>query len=128
MIKLKHIYKSYSLGDEQVDVLHDINLHVSRKNLYPFRLSGSGKSTLMNIIGCLDIPDSGDYIPLTASMWTIVRKMSFLKSGAKNWVYFSNSLIFYPRLTAYENVEMPLLYHKLSQPRRRREWKGRFTK
>ena len=63
MIKLKHIYKSYSLGDEQVDVLHDINLHVKPKEFVSILgPSGSGKSTLMNIIGCLDIPDSGDYI------------------------------------------------------------------
>ena len=54
MIKLKHIYKSYSLGDEQVDVLHDINLHVKPKEFVSILgPSGSGKSTLMNIIGCL---------------------------------------------------------------------------
>ena len=51
MIKLKHIYKSYSLGDEQVDVLHDINLHVKTKEFISILgPSGSGKSTLMNII------------------------------------------------------------------------------
>ena len=49
MIKLKHIYKSYSLGDEQVDVLHDINLHVKPKEFVSILgPSGSGKSTLMN--------------------------------------------------------------------------------
>ena len=119
MIKLKHIYKSYSLGDEQVDVLHDINLHVKPKEFVSILgPSGSGKSTLMNIIGCLDILTPG-IISLTASMWTIVRKMSFLKSGAKKLGLFFNSLILLPELTAYENVEMPLLYHKLSPAERR---------
>ncbi len=63
MIRLKHIYKSYPLGDGQVDVLHDISLHVRKKEFVSILgPSGSGKSTLMNIIGCLDVPDSGDYI------------------------------------------------------------------
>ena len=63
MIRLKHIYKSYMLGEVDVPVLKNVNLHV-RPHEFVSILgpSGSGKSTLMNIIGCLDIPDSGDYI------------------------------------------------------------------
>ena len=80
MIKLKHIYKSYSLGDEQVDVLHNINLHVKPKEFVSILgPSGSGKSTLMNIIGCLDIPDSGDYI----------LDGEYIDSWQKNRIYFS---------------------------------------
>lgn len=63
MIKLKHIYKSYTLGELDVPVLQDVNLHVKPHEFVSILgPSGSGKSTLMNIIGCLDIPDSGDYI------------------------------------------------------------------
>ena len=63
MIRLKHVYKSYSLGETAVDVLRDINLHIRPKEFVSILgPSGSGKSTLMNIIGCLDVPDSGDYI------------------------------------------------------------------
>ena len=90
MIKLKHIYKSYSLGDEQVDVLHDINLHVKPKEFVSILgPSGSGKSTLMNIIGCLDIPDSGDYILDGEYVDNCTEnELSEIRSK-KNWVYFS---------------------------------------
>ena len=61
MIKLKHIYKSYSMGEVEVPALRDVNLHVKPKEFVSvLGPSGSGKSTLMNIIGCLDIPDSGE--------------------------------------------------------------------
>ena len=63
MIRLKHIYKSYRLGEMEVPVLRDINLHVKPHEFVSvLGPSGSGKSTLMNIIGCLDVPDSGEYI------------------------------------------------------------------
>ena len=63
MIRLKHIYKSYTLGEVDVPVLKNVSLHVKpREFVSILGPSGSGKSTLMNIIGCLDIPDSGDYI------------------------------------------------------------------
>ena len=63
MIRLKHIYKSYPLGDTTVDVLQDVSLHIRpREFVSILGPSGSGKSTLMNIIGCLDVPDSGDYL------------------------------------------------------------------
>ena len=63
MIRLKNICKSYDLGEVEVPVLKNINLHVKPHEFVSILgPSGSGKSTLMNIIGCLDIPDSGDYI------------------------------------------------------------------
>ena len=62
MIRLKHIYKSYPLGDATVDVLKDVNLHVRPQEFVSILgPSGSGKSTLMNIIGCLDVADAGSY-------------------------------------------------------------------
>ena len=66
MIKLKHIYKSYTLGEIDVPVLQDVNLHVKPHEFVSILgPSGSGKSTLMNIIGCLDIPDNGDSVSYT---------------------------------------------------------------
>ena len=63
MIRLKHIYKSYKLGEMQLPALVDVSLHVKPHEFVSILgPSGSGKSTLMNIIGCLDVPDSGDYI------------------------------------------------------------------
>ena len=119
MIKLKHIYKSYPLGDEEIAVLHDVNLHVKPKEFVSILgPSGSGKSTLMNIIGCLDVPDSGDYILDSEYVDTCTEdELSEIRSKKIGFIFQQFNLL--PDLTAYENVEMPLLYHKLTQAERR---------
>lgn len=114
MIKLKHIYKSYVLGDIAVPVLKDVNLHV-RPHEFVSILgpSGSGKSTLMNIIGCLDIPDSGDYILDGEYVDNCTEdELSEIRGLKIGFIFQQFNLL--PDLTAYENVEMPLLYHKIS--------------
>ncbi len=119
MIRLKNIYKSYPLGDEQVDVLHDINLHVKpREFVSILGPSGSGKSTLMNIIGCLDIADSGEYILDGEPVGVCSEnELSDIRGKKVGFIFQQFNLL--PELTAYENVEMPLLYHKLSSNERR---------
>ena len=118
MIKLKHIYKSYALGDSAVPVLKDVNLHV-RPHEFVSILgpSGSGKSTLMNIIGCLDIPDSGDYILDGEYVDSCTEdELSEIRGRKIGFIFQQFHLL--PDLTAYENVEMPLLYHKISPAER----------
>ncbi|MBO4584711.1 MAG: ABC transporter ATP-binding protein [Clostridia bacterium] len=118
MIKLSHIYKSYPIGDDEVQVLHDINLHV-KKNEFVSVLgpSGSGKTTLMNIIGCLDIPDSGEYILDGESVGNCTEdELSDIRGSKIGFIFQQFNLL--PDLTAYENVEMPLLYHKMSAAER----------
>lgn len=118
MIKLKHIYKSYTLGDIAVPVLKDVNLHV-RPHEFVSILgpSGSGKSTLMNIIGCLDIPDSGDYILDGEYVDSCTEdELSEIRGLKIGFIFQQFNLL--PDLTAYENVEMPLLYHKISPAER----------
>ncbi len=119
MIKLKHIYKSYPLGEENVDVLHDINLHIKPKEFVSILgPSGSGKSTLMNIIGCLDVADSGDYILDGEYIENCTEdELSEIRGKKIGFIFQQFNLL--PDLTAYENVEMPLLYHKLSAAQRR---------
>ncbi len=118
MIRLKHIYKSYPLGEETVDVLHDINLHVKPKEFVSILgPSGSGKSTLMNIIGCLDIPDQGDYILDGEYVDSCTEdELSEIRGKKIGFIFQQFNLL--PELTAYENVEMPLLYHKLTPAER----------
>ena len=118
MIKLSHIYKSYPIGDDEVRVLHDVNLHV-KKNEFVSVLgpSGSGKTTLMNIIGCLDIPDSGEYILDGESVGNCTEdELSDIRGSKIGFIFQQFNLL--PDLTAYENVEMPLLYHKMSAAER----------
>ena len=119
MIRLKHIYKSYPLGDTDVDVLHDVNLHIKpREFVSILGPSGSGKSTLMNIIGCLDVPDSGDYILDGQYVDNCTEdELSDIRGKKIGFIFQQFNLL--PELTAYENVEMPLLYHKLSPAQRR---------
>ena len=118
MIRLKHIYKSYSLGEVDVPVLKDVNLHVKPHEFVSILgPSGSGKSTLMNIIGCLDIPDSGEYVLDGEYVDSCTEdELSEIRSVKIGFIFQQFNLL--PDLTAYENVEMPLLYHKISKAER----------
>ena len=118
MIRLKHIYKSYSLGEVDVPVLKDVNLHVKPHEFVSILgPSGSGKSTLMNIIGCLDISDSGDYILDGEYVDSCTEdELSEIRGVKIGFVFQQFNLL--PDLTAYENVEMPLLYHRISPAER----------
>ncbi len=110
MIELKDICKVYTIGSESVWALNHASLHI-----YPGEFvsiigpSGSGKSTLMNIIGCLDVLDSGTYhldgIAIEDYSENELAKIRNLKIG---FVFQSFNLI--NKLTAEENVELPLIY------------------
>ena len=119
MIRLKHIYKSYPLGDATVDVLQDVSLHIRpREFVSILGPSGSGKSTLMNIIGCLDVPDSGDYLLDGEYVDDCTEdQLSEIRGKKIGFIFQQFNLL--PELTAFENVEMPLLYHHLAAAQRR---------
>ena len=119
MIRLKHIYKSYPLGENQVEVLRDVSLHIRpREFVSILGPSGSGKSTLMNIIGCLDVTDSGDYVLDGEYVDNCTEdQLSEIRGKKIGFIFQQFNLL--PELTAYENVEMPLLYHRLTTAQRR---------
>ena len=118
MILLKHIHKSYSMGEVEVPALRDVNLHVKlREFVSVLGPSGSGKSTLMNIIGCLDVPDSGEYYLDGEDVANCTEnQLSEIRGVKIGFIFQQFNLI--PELTAYENVEMPLLYRKISKAER----------
>ncbi len=110
IVKLEDIHKTYQMGDIAVPVLKGVSLTVARGEMVALMgTSGSGKSTLMNILGCLDRPDSGSYwlggeevAQLTANQRALLRNRKL------GFVFQSFNLL--PRTSALDNVAMPLLY------------------
>ena len=111
MISLTHVSKTYVRGDgARVNALHDVSLKVSRGEFVALRgVSGSGKSSLLNIIGCLDRPTAGsamlDGLELAGRS---DQELSHIRAHAIGFIFQSFHLL--PRLTAAENVELPMLY------------------
>ncbi|QWC22536.1 ABC transporter ATP-binding protein [Bacillus haikouensis] len=110
MIELKNIEKDYLTGKERVKVLHDINLSIERGELTAIMgPSGSGKSTLMNIIGCLDRPAGGKYYLNGEDIADYSENdLSHLRNQSIGFVFQQFMLL--PRLTAFKNIELPMVY------------------
>ena len=118
MIDIKDLCKGYLVGDERVRALDHATLHIYPKEFVSIiGPSGSGKSTLMNIIGCLDIADAGSYhldkLPIEAYTENELARIRNQKIG---FVFQQFNLI--PKLTAWENVELPLIYQKVPHKER----------
>ena len=110
MIDLRDITKVYQIGDEKVYALNHVTMHIyPREFVSIIGPSGSGKSTLMNIIGCLDVADAGIYrldgIPIEDYTEKELAKVRNRKIG---FIFQNFNLI--PKLSAEENVELPLIY------------------
>lgn len=118
MIDIKDVCKYYLVGDERVRALDHASLHIApREFVSIIGPSGSGKSTLMNIIGCLDVADAGSYrldgLPIEAYSENQLAKIRNEKIG---FVFQQFNLI--PKLSAAENVELPLIYQKVPRQQR----------
>ncbi|MBR2008996.1 MAG: ABC transporter ATP-binding protein [Peptococcaceae bacterium] len=109
LLKLEHINKFYSLGTEQVQVLFDINLEVKRGDFIAILgPSGSGKSTLMNIIGCMDMADSGAYYLSGEAVHNADdARMTRLRNQHIGFIFQKYQLI--PKYDVIQNVILPLL-------------------
>ena len=109
-IELHDINKIYRLGEVDLPVLKGISLRVARGELLALMgASGSGKSTLMNILGCLDRPTSGEYLfDGRAIAGYTAKERARLRNGMIGFVFQSFNLL--ARMTAFENVLMPLMY------------------
>ena len=119
MIELENIKKIYSLGEEEVRALDGVSLNVMEHEFVAVvGASGSGKSTLMNIIGCLDTPDEGKYYIDGQDVTSLSeRELATMRNRKIGFIFQQFNLL--PKLTAYENVELPLIYQGVTAKERR---------
>lgn len=118
IISVQDLRKTYIMGAEKVHALQSISLGIN-KNEYVALMgpSGSGKSTLMNLIGCLDTPTSGDYILNNTNVSTMTdSELAEVRNIEIGFVFQTFNLL--PRLTALDNVALPLVYAGLSKSKR----------
>ena len=119
MIEMKAVTKTYLMGDEEVKALDGASLRIDDGDFVAIiGPSGSGKSTLMNIIGCLDVADGGEYIldgqPIEAYS---EEELAHIRNRKLGFVFQNFNLL--PKLSALENVELPLVYQGVRNRERR---------
>jgi putative ABC transport system ATP-binding protein len=124
VIHLEQIRKSYFIGKNELPVLKGINLDIF-KNEYVALMgpSGSGKSTLMNMLGCLDTPTSGKYV-LSGHDVSKMEDEALARVRNKEIGFVFQQFNLMPRLSALENVAVPLIYAGVNK--KDREDKARF--
>ena len=128
ILSMANISKSYSMGDEDIEVLHGVDLKVKKGEfLSILGPSGSGKSTLMNIIGCLDVPSSGKYTLAGNDTGELDEtELSRVRNREIGFIFQSFQLL--PRMTALQNVELPLIYSRVPLSERKRRAKAVLVK
>ncbi len=120
LIRVRNLNKQYRRGSEVIDVLQGLNLDVDSGEFVAFMgPSGSGKTTLLNLLGGLDVPTAGT-VSVAGDVITSMagRKLSRWRARHVGFVFQMYNLI--PVLTAFQNVELPLLLTKLGKAERRR--------
>ncbi len=118
LISIRNLNKTYIMGQERVEALKDVSIDI-KKNEYVALMgpSGSGKSTLMNLLGCLDSPTSGEYILNNINVSTMVdSELAEVRNKEIGFVFQTFNLL--PRLSALENVALPLVYAGISKEKR----------
>lgn len=121
MIELKNIKKIYKMGENEVLALNDVSVYIGNDEFVSIiGPSGSGKSTLMNIIGCLDVSDEGiyEFEGQNISDYT-ENQLSTLRNKKIGFIFQQFNLLM--KLTAYENVELPLIYQGLPASKRKEQ-------
>ena len=114
LIDVRDIVKIYHTGDVELRALDGVSFSVGQGEFVSIMgHSGSGKSTMMNILGCLDVPDEGEY-ELDGERTDRLSKdaLAKIRNAKIGFVFQGFNLL--PRATALENVELPLIYQKVS--------------
>ncbi len=119
MISLNNIRKTYLVGNEEVHALDGVSLSIEEHEFVAIiGSSGSGKSTLMNIIGCLDVADEGEYLIDGQNINSLSEKqLGKMRNQKIGFIFQQFNLI--AKLDAYENVELPLIYQGVGARERR---------
>lgn len=123
MIRVQDMYKTYQMGENAVHALNGVSLHIREHEFVAIiGASGSGKSTLMNMLGCLDTPNSGDYwldnVEVSQLNDNELADIRNLKIG---FIFQQFNLL--QKLTAVENTELPLIYQNIGAKERHRRAK-----
>lgn len=119
MITMNNVFKVYNTGSVKFEALKNINLTIDTGEYVSIvGPSGSGKSTLMNIIGCLDIPTDGEYYLDNLSVDKMTsNELADIRNTKIGFVFQAFNLL--PYATAYENIEVPLLFAKVTSKERK---------
>ncbi|GAA6513128.1 ABC transporter ATP-binding protein [Merdimmobilis hominis] len=120
LIEIKDMYKIYNPGENEVRALDGINLSIEDGEFVAIvGHSGSGKSTFMNMLGCLDVPTSGEYYLDGVNVATLGDdELSDIRNKKIGFIFQGFNLI--PSLNAVENVELPLIYRGMGKEERKR--------
>jgi len=119
IIRMEGLQKIYDTGKIKVEALKGIDLTVKKGEFVAVvGPSGSGKSTLMNLLGCLDTPTSGEYILAGEAVAGLERdRLADIRNRRVGFVFQNFNLL--PQISAFENVEMPLLFGGIGKKQRR---------
>jgi putative ABC transport system ATP-binding protein len=119
MIELQHLNRHFQMGDQRVRALDDVNIRIAAGEYVSIMgPSGSGKSTLLNILGLLDRPTAGTYL-LDDRETTSLGDDELAQTRARKIGFIFQSFHLIPRLTAFENVELPLVLAGVNPSERR---------
>jgi len=119
LIEARELVKTYTMGDQTVHALRGVSLDIAKGDFVAIMgASGSGKSTLMNILGCLDLPTSGEYRLAGEEVEGMAQdQLASIRNRRIGFVFQQFNLL--PRTSALENVELPMLYAGIKAAARR---------
>jgi putative ABC transport system ATP-binding protein len=128
LIEARELVKTYVMGDQTVHALRGVSLDIAEGEFVAIMgASGSGKSTLMNILGCLDLPTSGEYRLAGESVEGLKPDdLASIRNRRIGFVFQQFNLL--PRTSALENVELPMVYSGIKGDARREKARAALTR
>lgn len=120
LIKIENVVKTYKMGGVTFNALDGVSMEIYEKEFVSIvGPSGSGKSTFMNMLGCLDVPTSGTYYINGEDVSDMTEdELAMLRNRTIGFIFQGFNLL--SKLTAYENVELPLIYQGISFMKRKK--------